>query len=99
MTNAAIEMARKITALVPAKPAPKLLGCAAIRQEQMAYYAAMAGAVGAWKYAAHVALNEAISAAPSGGMIDYNNHECIKFCNSITDLEAMCSPTYPWSRH
>jgi hypothetical protein len=97
MDNAAIQMARNIAALIPAKPPTKLLGGEASRQEQLAYGAAMAGSVGAWRFAAHAALNNAMSCAPDDWQIDYDNHAFIDGVSSLADLEAMCDQSYPWS--
>lgn len=98
MSNAAINMARAIGSMVPAKPALSLRGFSEEKkQERLAHFTAMAAAVAAWQYAAAVALNDACSAAPPDWFIDQDNHEFIKGCRSIPDLEAMCDPAYPWS--
>ena len=98
MSNAAIQMARAITAIVPRKPALSLLGLSEEKKEERhAHFAAYAAAVAAWQYAAAIALNEASSAAPADWHVDQDNHEFIKGCKSIQDLEAMCDPAYPWS--
>lgn len=98
MSNAAIQMARAISAMVPAKPALTLRGLTEEKKEERhAHFAASAAAVAAWQYAAEIALNEALSAAPEGWFIDQDNQEFIKGCKSISDLEAMCDPSYSWS--
>lgn len=98
MSNSAVQMARTITAMVPRKPVVSLLGQSAQkREESHAHSAAMAAAVAAWQYAAAVALNEACNAAPEDWVIDHSNHEFIKGCKSLPDLEAMCDPAYRWS--
>lgn len=99
MSNSAIQMARAISAMIPAKPAPSLFGSRGDvgRQEMQAHGAAVAAGVAAWKYAAHIALNQAASEAPEGWVINQGNHTLIDGMNSIADLEAMCDPTYPWS--
>ena len=98
MSNSAVQMARTITAMVPRKPAQSLLGQSAQKKEEThAHSAAMAAAVAAWQYAAAIALNQACSAAPEDWFIDQGNHEFIKGCRSLPDLEAMCDPAYPWS--
>lgn len=99
MSNAAIQMARTISAMIPAKPVTSLFGSRGDtgRQEQHAYFAAMAAAVAAWQYAAHVALTQASSAAPDGWFIDQDNHAFIDGVKSLADLEAMCDPAYSWS--
>lgn len=99
MSNAAVQMARTISALIPAKPVPSLFGSRgdAGRQEMQAHGAATAAAVAAWRYAAHTALTQAASAAPEGWFVDQDNHAIIDGVSSITDLEAMCDPSYPWT--
>lgn len=98
MSNAAVKMARDITAMVPRKPALSLLGLSEEKKEERhAHFAAAAAAVAAWQYAAAIALNEAASAAPADWIIDYDNLDFIKGCQSIPDLQAMCDATYPWS--
>lgn len=98
MSHAAIQMARTISAMIPLKPALTLRGLTECQKEERhAHFAAKAAAVAAWQYAAAIALNEASSAAPGDWFIDQDNHEFIKGCESIADLEAMCDPAYPWS--
>lgn len=97
MTNAAIQVARAISAMVPTKPKTTLLGGAARRQEAIAYGAAMSAAVAAWQYAAGVALVAATDAAPEGWVVDADNHDFIKGVRELSALEAMCDPAYPWS--
>lgn len=98
MSNASIEMARTISAMVPAKPKSTLLGGEAHRQEMLAYGTAMAAAVAAWKYAAHLALNAAQSAAlDDQWYVDDSNRALIDGWDDIKALEAMCDPQYPWT--
>lgn len=97
MQNAAIQVARNIAALIPAKPMSILGKGEANRQDQLAYGATMAAAVAAWRYAAHVALNNADSCAPADWKIDQGNHSLIDGVTSLPDLEAMCSESYPWT--
>lgn len=99
MSNAAVQIARAISAMIPAKPAPSLFGSRGDvgRQEMQAHGAATAAAVAAWQYAAHTALIEAASAAPEGWVVDQDNHAFIDGVSSLPDLEAMCDPSYPWT--
>lgn len=91
------QVAQAISALLPAKPKGTLLGGEAHRALQIEYGTFYAAALGAWRYAAHQALNAAGSASPKEWVVDQDNHAFIDGVQSITDLESMCDPGYPWT--
>ena len=98
--SAAVQVAKQITALIPARPKVKLVGGgdANLATLLASYGAYRAAAVGAWRYAASLALAAACVAAPRGWNVDHQGGgELIMGTHDINDLEAMCQPDYPWS--
>lgn len=91
--TAMIQAAASIAALMPAKPAKKLMGN---REEQLVYSVFELAAKAAYRRAAQECFNAAYDSA-KGGVDFETTHEIIKDENvSLSDLIDMCAPGYGW---
>ncbi len=92
--NAMIQAAASIAAMMPAKPAKKLMGD---RTEQLVYHVYEQAAKAAYLRAAQECLTRAWDAAGGTGIDFEGTHEMIADKSvSLSQLQEMCVAGYAW---